>query len=358
MPNSISKNLVQPVKKEINRIVDDRSGEWIDRKPVRLGDYSETVLTPTPGVLYARMENGRVIKVHNAANVPPDFDLPVTIARNRNTPKEWQIISIRRVYDDPAGGGRINYHHEQHEFIDDNPGPDTVWVGRKQNIQLTILVSDAENFVVTVYGAVIRTSSGLAQIDTQTVDLSSYVPATGAVFVTIQSSESGVLSVVEGVNFESLMAGSFDNVPDADADKYMLGCVVLFEAMTELENKHVFIPYQFYQGGTQVATWGNITGTLSNQADLQAALDAKADADHIHEGNDGHIHGLARWNGASAQTTFDLPDIAEYIESVLLNGLEEDPLVYSLSTDGTQIVLDTGLPSAQAVFAHYVIAGV
>lgn len=38
------------------------------------------------------------------------------------------------------------------------------------------------------------------------------------------------------------------------------------------------------QGG---AAWGGVTGTLSDQADLQAALDAKAASDHTHEGGGG-----------------------------------------------------------------------
>jgi hypothetical protein len=72
--------------------------------------------------------------------------------------------------------------------------------------------------------------------------------------------------------------------------------------------------------------------------------------------NVGHAHALVRWNGASGQTTFELPDVAEYIEALMLNGLEEDPFLYSLSSDRTQIVLASALPTAMVVQAHYVIA--
>jgi hypothetical protein len=68
------------------------------------------------------------------------------------------------------------------------------------------------------------------------------------------------------------------------------------------------------------------------------------------------LHGLARWNGASGQTTFDLPDVWEAVDSVMINGLEEDPLVYSLATNRAQIVLDTALSSASTVTAHGIIA--
>lgn len=81
--------------------------------------------------------------------------------------------------------------------------------------------------------------------------------------------------------------------------------------------------------------------------------------DHVHHGEitgGGHAHGLARWNGASGQTTFELPDLAEYLESVIASGAEEDPAGVSISADRTQIIFDTALASAKTVLAHYVIA--
>lgn len=39
-------------------------------------------------------------------------------------------------------------------------------------------------------------------------------------------------------------------------------------------------------GGGSVSAWGDLTGTLSDQTDLQSALDAKADTTHTHEADD------------------------------------------------------------------------
>lgn len=69
-----------------------------------------------------------------------------------------------------------------------------------------------------------------------------------------------------------------------------------------------------------------------------------------------HVHSIARWNGASGQTTFDLPDIVDVVEGIYLNGLQEDPLNYTLSSDGTQIVFDYNMPRAYTVVANYIIA--
>ncbi|MCI0554087.1 MAG: hypothetical protein L0287_24320, partial [Anaerolineae bacterium] len=223
--------------------------------------------------------NGKEIRVHNSARVPARFNLQVLIGRNKNLQKTWQIIAVRETYDEPAGGGEIGYHHEQHEFVDGEPGPDTVWIDKKQILKLSVLVTDAENFIVTVFGDVIETSSGTAQVNTQTMDLSSYLPTAGAKIIKIQTDDDGVLSVVGGDEYESPLAGAFGNIPPTDPDKHTVCCIVLHEAMEELSNKDIFIPHLFHGGGITFVTWGNVEGDITDQADLMELLDAKMDAD-------------------------------------------------------------------------------
>lgn len=268
------------IKRRLERLIDERSGEWLDEQVVWLGDYDETVLTDVSGVLSARQVNGKVIRVHNSAHVPPTFDLQVRIGRSKSLPTIWQIIAVRETYISPAAGGELAYHHEQHEF----PGGDTVWIDPKQIMRLTVLVEDGENFIVRVIGSVIRTTSGLAQIGTQSLDLSSYVVTAGAKFLTIQADDDGVLGVVEGDVFGSPLIATFEDVPAPDADKYMIAFVLLYEGQTELVNDDIRIPFMFHGGGTTFVTWGNITGTLADQTDLQDEFDLKADAGHEHVG--------------------------------------------------------------------------
>lgn len=255
--------------------------DWIGEQIVRLGDYSGEVLSDTPGRLLARQVNGRVIEVINRALAPAKIDLHALVRRSRIQPDVWQITEILEDYESPAAGGEIAYHHKQHEFSD-QPGADTVWINRKQILQLTVLVDDGPAFIVKIAGSVIRTSSGLAAIATQTLDLSSYLPTAGARFVTIQSSEAGSLSVVTGTDFASPLIAALADVPEADSDKYMLAFVLLFAEMEELLDKHIRIPYQFHPGGTTTVGWGDIFGDLEDQIDLQSAFDAKADIGHEH----------------------------------------------------------------------------
>jgi hypothetical protein len=66
-----------------------------------------------------------------------------------------------------------------------------------------------------------------------------------------------------------------------------------------------------------------------------------------------HEHGIMRWDGAIGQTTFDLPDYSDFLDSVSIGGIDEDPLVYSLSAYGDQVILDNALVTATTVIARY-----
>lgn len=70
----------------------------------------------------------------------------------------------------------------------------------------------------------------------------------------------------------------------------------------------------------------------------------------------GHLHGLMRVLGDGATTTFNLLDLAEYLEHVGVNGSFQDPLTFSLSADQSQIVFDAAPGAAQVVTLEYVIA--
>lgn len=345
------------LRRELNDYVRRVGSDWISEQAVWLGkieDGAQVIETGTPGELFARQANDQVITVKNSAHAPAFFDLHVLVRRSRFQPAIWQITEVLEDYDVPAGAGVIAFHHEQHEFRD-IPGPDTVWISRKQILELTVLVSDPAGFIVQVVGAVIRTSSGLAIINNEAIDLSSYVPSSGARFVTIQSSEAGVLSVVSGSSFGSPYLADLANVPEPDPDNYMIAFVLLYEGLESLSDALIRIPHQFHPGGTIFVNWGDILGDIEDQADLSALLGDIVTSEDLPET---HSHGLTRLSGATGQDTFDLWDIASQIESLKINGLEEDPIVYSLSADGEQVILDTALTSPALIFIHYIIAGV
>lgn len=348
------------IGKSIRKQISVFGSEWMgEPQGAFLGDYSQQVVSPNAGMYYARLYNGKLIEVYNAANLPAKFDLHITIGRKKSRPDRWILIEERSSYLAVAGHSGVAGHWHQHTV----DGWDRVPTDLKQIVQFAIQVTDGENFIVGVNGRVIQTSAGHVKVATQFLDLSSYVITEGAKYVAIEVDEDGLLSLNDGAVFGSLDSATNADFPATTTDKTILAFVAIYESQDELKDADIILvtPLAGVSGSGSVA-WGDITGTLSDQTDLQAALDAKADIDHTHAdggtGTGAHLHGLVRWNGEGGQDTFELPDVWEYVDSLMLNGLEEDPTVYSLSGDGTQIILDTALLGDTLVMAHGVIAGV
>jgi hypothetical protein len=230
------------LKRVFEKLIDRRAPEWMDEQLVRLGNLSGTVLTSTPGKLYARQYNGKVIIVHNGtANVPPIFDLHVRVGRKKSLPNIWQIIQVEEDYDTPAGSGQVAYHHEQHE----EGGADRLNLNRKQILQLSVRVQDSLNFIVQVFGDIRQTASGNVLLSTQPVDVSSYVPTAGAIYVAIESDTSGVLSVHSGSVFGAPNIGTAADMPAPIAGKYTRAWILLFEGQAALLDEHIIVPMPF-----------------------------------------------------------------------------------------------------------------
>jgi preprotein translocase subunit SecE len=225
------------LRKALKKVAQPQTG-WLDIFPAVIGKEDGTVLTAIPGEIYVRnVLNGQTLTVHNSV-APNIATLQVEVGRRVERPGLWQIKGIREAFNSPAGGNYISFHGNQHTF----PAADTVWIDRKQILALTVLVSDAANIIVKVYGATVRTQSGVALIETQDVDLSSYVPATGALYVNIESDDDGVLSVHAGTGFDAPDLATAADVPVPAAGKYMLAFVLLTEGMTELSNDNIRVP--------------------------------------------------------------------------------------------------------------------
>jgi hypothetical protein len=352
--------MANTVKHALQDLARESGSDWLGQMAVWLGNLDGEVETGIPGRYYARQANGQVITVKNAALVPPLFDLHVLVRRSRIQPNIWQITEVIEDYTTPAGGGLISHHHEQHE----EAGSDRLSLDRKQIKQLTCRVSGT--WEVAVFGAVVATASGVAIIENQLLDLSSYVVATGAKYVSIETDDEGELSLNEGTPFSSPEVGTELDIPAPDPGKYILAYVLFYEGQTELsdENIRVIMPLplvgktsgiQISEAAADSPIAGDLWGFWDTVDEELKAIEWEALRLLFMDVAPAHEHGLARWNGAAGQTTFDLPDLASQVESVMINGLEEDPFVYSLSSDGSQIVLDTGLASSSTVTAHYIL---
>lgn len=109
-------------------------------------------------------------------------------------------------------------------------------------------------------------------------------------------------------------------------------CVAIFTSPTKVAVNVVYNtehPTEVEGGGT--GTWGEIEGTLSNQTDLQNALDAKADASALTSAVenadatfapkvDAALTGTATLNGNNIATVDQIPDVSGFATKTELTG--------------------------------------
>lgn len=357
--------------KQLIGVIVENSADWLEQIPVVLGDLDGNV-DAGGALVYFRYDNGVVGEALNYV-APLIFDLHVLVGRNKAQPGYLQVISVRETYVNPVSNF-VRNHHEQHEF----PAIDTVWIDRKQIMPLTILVNPDppdgfdDNFTVRVFGNVAQTATGIQLIETQDIDLSSYVPTNGAKYVSFEVDDDGVITIHDGTEVGSAELLTEADIPAPEPGKYFIGYALLYETQAQLTNENIraAFPLGVIPTGTgyQISTaeedtpdnldlWGfwDVTDEELKSItyeDLMAELTSTFDTLYANITH-AHVHGLERWNGVSGQTTFELSEIVASINSLSLNGLEEDPVNYYLSSDGTQIVLDIALPADMLVIAKY-----
>ena len=253
---------IDKFKKLFDKLTEQRGDQWLEKIPAWLGDHAGMVSTGTAGLIFVRTVEGQVLTVFNNI-APSEYNILVKIGRSKDQPHLWQVIERREVWSVPASSSVV-HHHQQHMFL----APDMVPIDRKQVLALTVLVSDPANFIVRVYGSVVHTATGIRKIDTQDIDLSSYVVTGGAKFVSIESDDDGVLTVHEGTAFDAPEIGTYADVPVPDPGEYLIAFVLLYDGQSQLSNNDIRVPFPL--------------GVIAKGSGLQideAAADTPADGD-------------------------------------------------------------------------------
>jgi len=315
------------------------------------------------GMTTIRYTNGQTADVLNyrMGSVP---NLRVYIGRDPIFPEILQVLGPRFSYKNM--GALFKYfildHHANHEW----PGHDTVWVQAQQILPLLVLPETL--FTVKILEGWFPTPTTYVHVLEQLVDLSASQPTAGALYALLQIDDTGIATAKIGtqVDAKELLMGG--DIPMADEEKYPLAAVRLYDGQTKITadlrstlNDIVDLRFGGYSlaggaGGLKPVN-PSITGNFVSFADTVGVLadSGFSEASFVHVETlptISHDHVLFRWSGAVSQTTFDLLDYVDTIESLEINGLVEDPTVYSLSSDGGQIVLDNALTTAALITAH------
>jgi len=127
-------------------------------------------------------------------------------------PTLFQVLSLRDAYETQSTSG-IPSHHTTHEF----PYYDTVNVHGEQFLPALVRVDSGYTLIIYPWFCPFSTG-GWVYIPYQTLDMTSYLPSTGAQAFAICARDAGTISVVAGgtkTTPELIGASDFPTMPDA-----------------------------------------------------------------------------------------------------------------------------------------------
>ena len=240
------------VKRKISQKIEKVSG-FQNVVPGRIGASSTLIDTGIPGLIYVRIEgSGQVVAAVNSI-VPSEYNHPVLLARSKMNKKIWEVIASRQAYSFPVNGD-LRYHHAQHE----HPNPDTTYIKADQFLPFLATPSEDGGFVVQINGGVVTLDGVRYLVNNQTLDLTSFAPTTGAVWVLIEVDSVGAIDTVVSAEYDSKELLTPDNIPLSDAGAWDLCAVRLYVGQEQLRRDTIndFVDLRFGQSGVG---GGNVT---------------------------------------------------------------------------------------------------
>lgn len=231
------------------------------------------------GIVYATLKTGEVITVSNA-KVPNRPYMKVWLGNDDYNPSTMQVLSERFVYGKPLTAS-LPLHGDKHKF----PAEDTVWVDGNQFLPL-LAIPGATAYSVKLYGSTVKWVDGAQYVNILPIDLdlSSLIPTDGAIYALLQVDDTGTLTAKAGTQVEAPELLGLADIPLPDTGQLELWAVRLYTGMDRIHKDgqvNDFVDLRWGRGTAGSGggwTWGSITGALSDQADLQSALNAKEDS--------------------------------------------------------------------------------
>lgn len=197
-------------------------------------------VTDRSGYIWARLGggNGQIIQVYTRGMLPA-YNLPIVVYRLPHRPRDYGIVDLDIDAWASTGTGESNTggydgtaylerHGEQHYY---NAG-DPVLVHLRAWTPLRIYPSSG--FVIGVMPGLIPRSGADLEIVHQTLDLTSHVPAAGALYVLITVDASGILTATDGTAVDGILDLTLASIPDTPDNHFRLGAIRLYSGQTSI----------------------------------------------------------------------------------------------------------------------------
>ena len=234
-----------------------------------LGNHEGTIKADKFSNVWVILLNGSVVKARNKV-APLTPRTPVAVGYSKDDPKLLQVLRVLNVYDKP-----IQPYIPPHSDTQTWPGADTLPVRPEQFLPGLALPSDP--MVVQFYGWFYKIAGVWYVARSQSFDFTSYVPASGALWVSVEIDAAGDITYVESDPVDSRDFLTLDLIPDTPSTRALLFSVKCYAGQTEViktkNDTDIFDP-RFSMPVSSSVAWGNITGDIEDQTDLVAYVES------------------------------------------------------------------------------------
>lgn len=234
-----------------------------------LGNREGVVKADNLNNVWVLLFNGSVVKARNKV-APLVSRTPVAVGYTKEDPKLLQVLRVMNVYDRNTQP-YLPPHAKSHSW----PGADTVSIRAEQIVPGLALPSGG--MVVKYYGWPYEIDGAWYYIRSREFDLTSYIPDTGAVWVSVEVDDAGDVTYVESDPADSKDLLTFAMLPVVPETRVMLFAVKCYTGQTEVVktelDNDIFDPRLALHARKAAAVWGEITGDIEDQTDLVEYID-------------------------------------------------------------------------------------
>ena len=235
-----------------------------------LGNREGVVKADNLNNVWVLLFNGSVVKARNKV-APLVSRTPVAVGYTKEDPKLLQVLRVMNVYDRNTQP-YLPPHAKSHSW----PGADTVSIRAEQIVPGLALPSGG--MVVKYYGWPYEIDGAWYYIRSREFDLTSYIPDTGAVWVSVEVDDAGDVTYVESDPADSKDLLTFAMLPVVPETRVMLFAVKCYTGQTEVVktelDNDIFDPRLALHARKAAAVWGEITGDIEDQTDLVSYFNA------------------------------------------------------------------------------------
>lgn len=252
----------------------------ISEAPVWLGNlYTGQKKSDQQGYIYVTyMDSGDVVTVFNNV-VPVIFRSQIIIGYDKKNTDEIRVLRSRNQFSEKPFADLPN-----HAFSHQWPNWDTLYF-RQEQFQTGLVDPIAGTLTVRVNTFNYVLDGIPHTCPEKVVDISAEIPTSGANYMWLEIDENKDITFNHGDDYANRFVLTPENLPEISAGKMAIVGIKVYlgqvECIRTKTDSDFYDPRFAFRGsgGGSSTVWGDITGALSDQTDLQAELDLKQPLD-------------------------------------------------------------------------------